>query len=258
MFTKLGGCCKITSITKHTMKKKVYIYGAHIKDGYLKDYESFSDLNTDGLVKKKKGIEFLVQTAKKPKINTGEIFDDIGFPRQLKTSAEIQFGNPRPDFNSRFIDIDHCTPISNDSYDRLVLMNDEVLWQWKTGSVLYYRFESTTEAEKFFRYCLGGNDFSYIRRNKIKTPYQVGDYFQLTEDVTTGSKHSEEFPFQKDTILRVYAAGDDWVIPSPVDRMTAIRIPGTGGAKMLFGMGKIPLNKIKKSNFKNWVWWMEN
>lgn len=226
--------------------------------GYLKPYTSFKDLYSEGLPRKQKGIEFLVKSGKNPKPHTGKIYDDIGFSRDLAVSNEINFGNPKMSIEPRATDPNTVNQVFTQSYDRVVLMNDEVLWQWKTGSVLYYRFESSIEAEKFFKFCMGGNDFSYIRHNKIKTPYQVGDYFQLTEDFTAGSDMAPEFPFQKGMVLRVYAAGNNWVMPSAVDRMTAIRIPNTGGAKMLFGMGKIPLDKIQKSTFKKWVWWMNN
>lgn len=232
--------------------KSCYIYGAHVKTGYLKPYNTFKDLYCEGLPRKQKGIQFLVQSGKKLQQYTGDIFDDIGFNRDLSISCEIHFGNPKMSLEPRASDPNTIQQIYTESYDRCVLMNDEVMWQWKTGSPLYYRFESPTEALAFYEYIFAGISLP-IRKTKVARSYQVGDYIQLKKDFHAESELSPGFTFEAGMICRVYNSGKDWIMVSPIDGVTAIRIPGTGGSKMLLGFSKIPLKVITKSSFENWA-----
>lgn len=232
--------------------KNCYIYDAHVKTGYLKSYNSFKDLYGEGLPRKQKGIEFLVESGKKLQQSSGDIFDDIGFNRELSQSCEIHFGNPKMSLEPRASDPNSIQQIFTESYDRCVLMNDEVMWQWKTGSPLYYRFESSSEALAFYEYIFAGISLQ-IRKSKITKPYQVGDYIQFTKDFFAESELSPGFTYKTDMICRVYHSGKDWIMVSPIDGLTAIRMPGTGGSKMLLGFSKIPLDVITKSSFENWL-----
>lgn len=222
-----------------------------MKTGYLKSYNSFKDLYSEGLPRKQKGIEFLVKSGKKLQQYSEDIFDDIGFNRELSQSCEIHFGNPKMSLEPRASDPNSIQQIFTESYDRCVLMNDEVMWQWKTGSPLYYRFESSSEALAFYEYIFNGISLP-IRKSKITKPYQVGDYIQFTKDFFAESELSPGFTYKTGMICRVYHSGKDWIMVSPIDGSTAIRMPGTGGSKMLLGFSKIPLEVITKSSFKEW------
>lgn len=235
--------------------KNCYIYGAHVKTGYYKPYKSFKDLYQDGLPRKKKGIEFLVKSGKYIQPYLGDIYDDIGFNRELSQSCEIHFGYPRMGLETRASDPNNIQQILTQSYDRVVLMNDEVLWQWKTGSVLYYRFENDSETLSFFKYIFDGliDVSKYIRKSKTNNPYQVGDYIQFTKDFYAESELSPGFTYKTGMICRVYHSEKDWIMVSPIDGVTAIRMPGTGGSKMLLGFSKIPLDVITKSTATQWI-----
>lgn len=256
--------------------KQCYISGAHVKVGYLKSYSSFEDLFQEGMPKKHAGIEFLVCNAASslPAVHPfqGTVRDDIGFRRHLLSSAEIHFGSPRKRRVMQFDDLYDSWEKVIDSFDRLLLMNDEVVWQWKTGSPLCYRFESCLESEHFFFYllekagiqALDGIQEVKVRREeeRRKGCYEVGDYVKFTEDFLDVSTLESGFQWHAGDVIRVYNAGTSpeeegsWVQASGVDDVTQFRIPGSGGAKMLCAIGKIPAAVLEPSSWGEWLGWM--
>ena len=213
--------------------KNCYIYGSHVKVGYTKKYSTFSDLYHEGMSRSKTGIEYLVSKSKKPVYNSEIPIDDIGFRRNLNLFSEYHFGNP---YNHLVLGI---------TYHKLTLMNDEVVWRWKTGSVLCYRFENRTESLKFFEHCLATINIFKPKIRKIETlfQYEIGDNFQLLDDITVPFYN---YTYHKGEIFRVYDCDNSYVIPTGEDNKTLIRIPNTGGAKNWIGYCKIPLNLTRK------------
>ena len=251
--------------------KQCYISGAHVKVGYLKSYSSFEDLFHEGMPKKRTGIEFLVCNAASsflPAVHSfqGTVRDDIGFRRHLLSSAEIHFGSPRKRRVMQFDDLYDSWEKVIDSFDRLLLMNDEVVWQWKTGSPLCYRFESCLESEHFFSYLLekaGIRGVNVRREERRKGCYEVGDYVKFAEDFLDVSTLENGFQWHAGDVVRVYNAGislleedEAWVQASGVDDLTQFRIPGSGGAKMLCAIGKIPAAVLESSSWREWLGWM--
>ena len=228
--------------------KEVYIYGAHVKVGYSKKYSAFEDIAHEGMSKGKTGIWDLVHDKPKQKF---EWVDDGALKhvpygmgdRTLARCAECRRGKPK------FRGIPGI--VGYELWDRLMLMNDEVTWQWRTGSDLTYRFETIAEAKDFFTWIL------MHRINEVKTcsadagnfRYRVGDRVRLLDDVAFtwndldceskmlafGMTLPKEVVLKKGTVVRVFDVDADGLAISPIDNVTAFRVPRTGGAKVVYG-----------------------
>ena len=128
---------------------QVYIYGAHVKEGYSKSYSHFEEIAHEGMCKTSKGILDLVND--KPTCmfefveNCLKHVPYVG-QRTLNVYSEYRRGK------SKFRGIPNV--VGYELWDRLMLMNDEVTWQWRTGSDLTYRFETISEAKEFFTWIL--------------------------------------------------------------------------------------------------------
>ena len=229
---------------------KVLVYGSHVKTGYVVDVSCLSDLDVHGMLKKKQGIKGLVDSMCKPSSRRkftqhhGDILDDVHMKRPLNTYAEYRIGKADEDV------------FGFDRANRLLLMNDEVVWQWKTGSVLCYRFICDSKAaELFYRWCLDGKtDDGQVHVTREETPFKfkIGDEVEMLEDVdilpnAVGmfANFSGYFGYKKGEKVRVYSVDDKSFIASGEDGKTLIRIPRTGGAKEWIGSGPIPVEKAE-------------
>ena len=230
------------------MSKIAHIHGAHVKHEFDFAYSKFSDLDEVGQPRKKAGIYKIVheQPAKQFVRHLGSVYGIIDQQLNWTSYTEYRRGNSR-----KFRGIPGLAGVW--IYDRLVLMNDEVLWQWKTGSDLTYRFESCAEAEAFYRYCLADktNDNIAVSHQPQPFAFNVGDAVRLTQDVllVTDLEESEQLfvglrgmdlpssvLFKSGEIVRVFQTAADGFYISPIDNRTAFRIPKTGGAKIFIGL----------------------
>lgn len=244
------------------MSKDVYIYGAHVKQGYAAKYDSFEDLLHEGQGKSKTSIFELVHS--KPTQKFTECFeplvDDMGFVRALNSFGEYRRGkqhnlklklpkNLEPQL--RISAERMANELSKTRFDRICLMNDEVMWQARTGSPLTYRFGSLTEAEKYFRWMLS-DIVSNIVVNKANTTFKfkIGDKVLLLEDFTVKpslQNGMNSWTYKAGEPLRVYNFSTelDAIVPAGKDGKTLIRLPGTGGEKAFIGYGWIPSSKLE-------------
>lgn len=142
---------------------------------------------------------------------------------------------------------------------RTALANDEVLWQWRTGSVLAFRFESLRESRAFWNYIFPNIEESSISTKEV-TGLIVGDRVRFKMDVAVSQPSVFEFldfsssqhpswRFEKDHEVRVADVSEDgkFFIATPVDGHDAIRIPGTGGAKLIKSFGWISSEAVEIS-----------
>ena len=100
------------------------------------------------------------------------------------------------------------------------------------------------------------------REGRREGCYEVGDYVKFTEDFLDVSTLESGFQWHPGDVVRVYNAGmspeeeGSWVQASGVDEVTQFRIPGSGGAKMLCAIGKIPAAVLEESSWMEWLGWM--
>ena len=251
--------------------KEVYIYGAHVKVGYSKKYSAFEDIAHEGMSKGKIGIWDLVHDKPKQKF---EWVDDSALKhvpygmgdRTLARCAECRRGKPK------FRGIPGI--VGYELWDRLMLMNDEVMWQWKTGSDLVYRFDDMLEALCFYEWVLdglAGDVKAHLVQKEPITKFCVGDRVELLEDIEFSlscdlddeskmlhlsyacgldsplyGKLPEVVKLSKGEVVRVFDIDMDGFSISPIDGVTAFRVPGTGGAKIVVGTNAaISFNKAK-------------
>lgn len=146
---------------------------------------------------------------------------------------------------------DMLNEINKTRFDRICLMNDEVMWQARTGSPLTYRFGSLAEAEKYFRWVLS-DVVSNVVVHKADTTFKfkVGDKVLLLEDFKvrpTAWNGWNTWTYKAGEPLRVYdfSIEHDAIVPSGKDGKTLLRIPKTGGAKQFIGYGWIPSSKLE-------------
>ena len=227
--------------------KQVYIYGAHVKEAYIKPYESFSDIAHEGMSRSHEGILDLVnQKTNQPFEYVSDGLKNVPYvgSRYLNNYSEYQRGKPK------FRGI--LGLVGFELHDRIMLMNDEVTWQWKTGSDLTYRFESISEAEDFFKWVLKSR-LSEVKIISAEKPahfkFKVGDRVKLLSDITFteddldiesrmfsfGLNFPSEVLFKTGEEVRVFDVCADGFSISPIDKRTAFRIPGTGGGKAIIG-----------------------
>lgn len=224
----------------------VYIYGAHVKDGYLKEYKYFEEIAHEGMSKNGKGILDLV--IDKPLCKFEFVEDCLKHvpyvgQRALNNYSEYRRGKPK------FRGIPNV--VGYELWDRLMLMNDEVTWQWRTGSDLTYRFETIAEAEEFFIWILKHRigEVKIYSMDHDNFRYKIGDRIRLLNDVVftwedldyesrmlaLGMTLPKEIVLKKGTVVRVFDVAANGFVISPIDNFTAFRVPRTGGAKVVYG-----------------------
>lgn len=244
------------------MSKDVYIYGAHVKQGYTVKYDSFEELLHEGQGRSKTSIFELVHS--KPSQHFTECFeplvDDIGFVRPLNAFAEYRRGKQHklkleisdkldPSFKQTLKNA--LEALNKTRFDRLCLMNDEVMWQARTGSPLTYRFGSIAEAEKYFRWVLSDVvSNAVVHKADTTARFKIGDKVLLLEDFTVKpslQNGMNSWTYKAGEPLRVYdfSIEHDAIVPSGKDGSTLIRIPNSGGAKQFIGYGWIPSSKLE-------------
>ena len=159
---------------------QVYIYGAHVKEGYSKSYSHFEEIAHEGMSKNGKGILDLVNDKLSCKFQFVEdCLKHVPYvgQRALNNYSEYRRGKPK------FRGIPNV--VGYELWDRLMLMNDEVTWQWRTGSDLTYRFETIAEAEKFFTWILKQriDEIKIYSMDNDNFRYKIGDRVRLLDDV---------------------------------------------------------------------------
>ena len=221
--------------------KTLHIQGAHVKKEYDYKYESFDDL-----LKLPKS-QCIISLVKGHKWKHSDVTDyprnDLGLWRSggLVQWAERTCGS--------------LHPVSG-TVCRIALANDEVLWQWRTGSVLVYRFESLKEARDFYKLLFGEDVAIFIKQDD---GIIVGDKVKFKRDVVVtnpiaswssifGYLSSDVWNFYKDYVVRVADVSRDGksFVATGVDGYDLIKIPRSGGAKMLKSYGWIPVEYIEK------------
>ena len=230
------------------MSKVAYIYGAHVKQSYTVKYDSFEELLHEGQGKSKISIFELVHIKPTQKFwqCNEQLVDDLGFVRPLNVFAEYRRGKQHKinlevpdkfDLSVKQTLKNALEELNKTRFDRLCLMNDEVMWQARTGSPLTYRFGSLTEAEKYFRWVLS-DVVSNVVVNKANTTFKfkIGDKVLLLEDFKvrpTAWNGWSTWTYKAGEPLRVYdfSIEHDAIVPSGKDGKTLLRIPRTGGAK---------------------------
>ena len=248
------------------MSKVAYIYGAHVKYSYTVQYNSFEELSTEGQgngqSKFKTSIHKLVHSKPTQKfwLCNEPLVDDLGFVRLLNVFAEYRRGKQHkinlevpdkldPSFKQTLKNA--VEALNKTRFDRLCLMNDEVMWQARTGSPLTYRFSSISEAEKFFKWVLA-KKVPKVEVNRATTDFKlkIGDKVILKEDfiIKPSALNSwAHWTYYAGDRLRVYNFSKelDAIVPSGEDGSTLIRIPNSGGAKQFIGYGWIPSSKLE-------------
>lgn len=240
--------------------KEVYIYGAHVKVGYTKKYDRFEEIAHEGMEKSKTGIWDLVHDKPKQKFEWVDVGALKHVPygmgdRNLVGYAECRRGKPK------FRGIPGI--VGYELWDRLMLMNDEVMWQWKTGSDLVYRFDDLIEALDFYEWVLDGvigDVIEHLVEKELVTKFCVGDRVELLEDIEYNLSYDldpesrmlaltqqglprcaeilKHVKLSKGEVVRVFNVDMNGFSISPIDGVTAFRVPGTGGAKIVVGTQK--------------------
>lgn len=220
--------------------KKLHIQGAHVRKEYDFEYESFADL--DKLPK----TQNIINLAKCHRWKDSEI---AGLPRNdcgmwraggLVQWAEKVCGSRHP-FTGQI-----C---------RVTLANDEVLWQWRTGSVLVYRLESLAEAENLYKLLFGAD--VDISRKEVKgllvgSKVRFKESFGIVNPIgkmtdSLGYFTTTNWVVPKDYVARVYDVSPDgkYFMVTGVDGYDLIRVPNSGGAKMFLSVGWIRTDVVE-------------
>lgn len=200
--------------------KKIYIYGAHVKLGYDIEVEDFSDIS--GKVKSKaQDISKLI----------------VGHKWRHRPDLPADECNARECRLLQWSEHVSGTASKRGIYCRVALMNDEVLWQWRTGSVLTYRFESMKDSLAYYRTLFPDCNISIASRTG---EYEVGDVVKLLADVTSPFGYT----YHAGEELRVYDVQNGKIVPTGVDGKTYLRVPGTGGSKIHIGYCLIDKNDV--------------
>lgn len=194
-------------------KIKIYIYGSHIKLGFVHEFSSFAEIDTMKWQHKGWNIFELMHSKKSQPFfeYKGEILDDVNILRKVRNlSCYSEYRRGKANklkvdpslfklFGTEFAGFieDTVENLNSTRFDRIVLMNDEVMWQYRTGSVLYYRFESIEIAKLYYVHLLKSvNVVPTIHFNENLEKFNVGDKVQLKVDVN-------EFYKTRD-VVRVY------------------------------------------------------
>ena len=223
--------------------KKLHIQGAHVRKEYDFEYETFADL--DKLPK----AQNIINLAKCHRWKPSYTVDVGAFPRNdcgmWRSGGLVQWGE---------LVCGSRHPLS-ETICRVALANDEVLWQWRTGSVLVYRLESLAEAENLYK-LLFGADVEIFRHkengllvgSKVKFKETFGilnPLGKLTDSF--GYFTTTDWVVPKDYVARVYDVSSDgkYFMVTGVDGFDLIRVPNSGGAKMFLSVGWIPIDVVE-------------
>ena len=220
--------------------KTVHVQGAHVRKEHDFKYETFADLEK---LPKSQQIAELVKCHRWQDSDTSDFpRNDCNLPRLggLVQWAEKTCGSRHP---------------SSGTICRIALANDEVLWQWRTGSVLVYRFESLAEAENFYKLLFGAEANisrkavdSLLVGSKVKFKEPVGIVNPLGKlSAALGYFAPSNWVVPKDYVARVYDVSPDGkqFMVTGVDGFDLIRIPRSGGAKMFLSIGWIPTAAVE-------------
>lgn len=218
---------------------KTWIYGHHIKPQWL-ETSSLEDLARRNLG----SLPKLISGKKTWKICQGddavptddftidvEVQDIFGktacvVSKPLRTCGLTQFAHLKID------------PLKSRT-SRCMLMNDEVAFQFSTGSYVAYRLETKKLALDFWK-MLVPELISNARFEPKKFSLDVGDQIELLEDVLV-----DRCIYRRGDVLRVYDINQDSFVPAPILGKTLLKIPGTRWAHEWIGYGWIPLKLAK-------------
>lgn len=131
-------------------------------------------------------------------------------------------------------------------------MNDEVLWQWRTGSVLTYRFLDFQESQSFYEFLFEeklGEDAGVEKEVlEYQDELKVGDWIRFKRDVVAGPCVAGNWRWSKGELGRVYDVSPDgkMLVVSGEDGKTYLKIPKTGGSKLWISYSWIPSSEVEK------------
>lgn len=124
---------------------------------------------------------------------------------------------------------------------RCMLMNDEVGFQWSTGSYVAYRFFSKDTARAFWMKLAPA--WTEVKTAPKKFAWDVGDEVKLLDDVVVSDVR--EWKYKRGEVLRVYDINEHAFVPAPIPGETLTRVPGTKWSWDWVGYGWIPLEKAE-------------
>lgn len=124
---------------------------------------------------------------------------------------------------------------------RCMLMNDEVGFQWSTGSYVAYRFYDKTLAREFWKLLTPSSAEVKVAPKQFKL--DVGDEVELLEDFQVCDV--QIWNYKRGSILRVYDVNETKFVPAPIPNETLLKVPGTKWSWDWPGYGWIPLEKVK-------------
>lgn len=122
-----------------------------------------------------------------------------------------------------------------------MLMNDEVGFQWSTGSYVAYRFYDKTLAREFWK--LLAPEWTEVKTASKQFKLDVGDEVELLEDFQVCDV--QIWNYKRGSILRVYDINETKFVPAPIPNETLLKVPGTKWSWNWPGYGWIPLEKAK-------------
>ena len=201
--------------------RTVYIYGSHIA-AYSKEFTDLTELDAEeGIKKVGKSLYKLVQSKKSWKLN-----EEISETNQPKDEC---YGNVR---TSNCLNIYSECRTGRDLQTRLALMQDEVLFQYATGSIIVFRFDNVKDSVDYYEHLLDEKVDKvkiFVKDDIFKL--SVGDIVEFKKSYVT----AYNYEFQVGDKVRVFACFDDCFIPTCEEGKNLVRIPNSGGAKLWLG-----------------------
>lgn len=124
---------------------------------------------------------------------------------------------------------------------RCMLMNDEIGFQWSTGSYVAYRFYDKTLAREFWK--LLAPEWAEVKIASKQFRLDVGDEVEMLEDFQVVDV--QRWTYKRGSRLRVYDINETKFVPAPIPNETLLKVPGTKWSWDWPGYGWIPLEKAK-------------
>lgn len=133
------------------------------------------------------------------------------------------------------------TKLDGQRCSRCMLMNDEVGFQWSTGSYVAYRFFDKTLARDFWK--ILAPVWALVKTAPKKFKWDVGDEVELLDEVSVNDV--SRWDYKRGSILRIYDINDQAFVPAPIPNETLLKVEGTKWTWTWRGYGWIPLESAK-------------
>lgn len=219
-----------------TSKIRAWIYGHHVKPQWTAEFSSLEELaksNAGRLPEMIAGRSFVLgsekKTAKRWKVSSElphDDFMDFRDGKSLRKCGLTQWCHLKSKLEGR------CS--------RAMLMNDEIAFQWSTGSYVAWRLWDKKLARDLWTMLATGVPGAEVKTAEKKFMWDVGDRVQLVRDFTAAGM-AGSVSFKRGKILRVYDISEKSFVPAPVQGETLLKIPGTKWAWAWLGYAEIPL-----------------